>query len=88
MACKWRPSRPKGRYRNDKPDNDAENYIFDSPNMSAMMKTVDVKAPNTIPYTVLVKPDGKIICRRIGLTVPLELKRAIVEYLVRYSFKP
>jgi len=56
--------------------------------MSAMMKTVDVKAPNTIPYTVLVKPDGKIICRRIGLTVPLELKRAIVEYLVRYSFKP
>ena len=53
-----------------------------------MMKTVDVKAPNAIPYTVLVKPGGEIIYRRIGLMDPLELKRAIVEYLGRYYFKP
>ena len=36
-----------------------------------------------IPYTLLVKPGGQIIYRHMGLIDPLEVKRAVVEYLGR-----
>jgi thiol-disulfide isomerase/thioredoxin len=65
-----------------------KNYIFDSENKYALMEAVDKESPGGIPYTILVKPGGEIIYRRIGLIEPLELKRTIVEYLGRYYFKP
>jgi thiol-disulfide isomerase/thioredoxin len=65
-----------------------KNYLFDSENKYALMEAVDKESPGGIPYTILVKPGGEIIYRRIGLIEPLELKRTIVEYLGRYYFKP
>ncbi len=65
-----------------------KNYLFDSEDKYALMEAVDKESPGGIPYTILVKPGGEIIYRRIGLIEPLELKRTIVEYLGRYFFKP
>lgn len=64
------------------------NYLFNSENKYALMEAVDKESPGGIPYTILIKPGGEIIYRRIGLIKPLELKCTIVEYLGRYYFKP
>jgi hypothetical protein len=48
-----------------------------------MMAAIDTYSPGGIPYTILVKPGGDVIYRRIGLINPLELKKVIVEYLGR-----
>ncbi len=60
-----------------------KNYLFSSENKYEMMGAVDTYSPGGIPYTILVKPGGKVIYRRLGLINPLELKKAIVEYLGR-----
>lgn len=57
-----------------------KNYIFDSGNIYQLIEAVDKEWPGAIPYTILVEPGGKIICRTMGLTDPLELKKAIVGY--------
>lgn len=59
------------------------NYLFNSENKYELMEAVDTVSPGGIPYTILVKPGGKVIYRRLGLINPLELKKAIVEYLGR-----
>jgi peroxiredoxin len=59
------------------------NYLFNSENKYELMGAVDTISPGGIPYTILVKPGGKVIYRRLGLINPLELKKAIVEYLGR-----
>ncbi|NIP23066.1 MAG: redoxin domain-containing protein [Phycisphaerae bacterium] len=59
------------------------NYLFNSENKYELMGAVDTISPGGIPYTILVKPGGKVIYRRLGLIDPLELKKVIVEYLGR-----
>lgn len=58
------------------------NYVYDG-DVYALMDLVDPKWPGAIPYTVLIKPGGEIIYRRLGQIDPLELKKAIVEHLGR-----
>jgi len=60
-----------------------KNYLFNSENKYEMMAAIDTYSPGGIPYTILVKPGGDVIYRRIGLINPLELKKVIVEYLGR-----
>ncbi|MBN2138876.1 MAG: redoxin domain-containing protein [Sedimentisphaerales bacterium] len=60
------------------------NYIFDSDDKYLLMESVDEESLGGMPYTLLIKPGGKIIYRRYGLIDPLELKTAIVEELGRY----
>ena len=60
-----------------------KNYLFNSENKYEMMSAIDTYSPGGIPYTILVKPGGEVIYRRIGLINPLELKKVIVEYLGR-----
>jgi hypothetical protein len=48
-----------------------------------MMAAIDTYSPGGIPYTIVVKPGGEVIFRRLGLINPLELKKTIVEYLGR-----
>ncbi len=60
-----------------------KNYLFNSENKYEMMAAIDTYSPGGIPYTILVKPGGKVIYRRLGLIDPLELKKVIVEYLGR-----
>lgn len=60
-----------------------KNYLFNSENKYELMGAVDTVSPGGIPYTILVKPGGKVIYRRLGLINPHELKKTIVEYLGR-----
>ncbi len=59
------------------------NYLFDSENKYQLMEAVDEDSFGGIPYTLLIKPGGEIIYRRLGLINPLELKKVIVGYLGR-----
>lgn len=59
------------------------NYIFDSDDKYLLMESVDTESLGGMPYTLLIKPGGKIIYRHLGMIDPLELKTAIVEQLGR-----
>ena len=59
------------------------NYIFESDDIYLLMESVDVESLGGMPYTLLIKPGGKIIYRHLGMIDPLEVKTAIVEQLGR-----
>ncbi|MHC4509104.1 MAG: redoxin domain-containing protein [Planctomycetota bacterium] len=61
-----------------------KNYLFDSDDEYGLMAAVDKNLLGGIPYTILVRPGGEIIYRRLGVVDPLELKKAIVGYVGRY----
>jgi peroxiredoxin len=61
-----------------------KNYLFDSEDKYELMAAVDKDLLGGIPYTILIRPGGKVIYRSVGMTEPLELKKVIVEYLGRY----
>lgn len=60
------------------------NYLFDSQDQYQLMTALDRDLLGGVPYTILIKPGGEIIYRRLGTVDPLELKKAIVGYLGRY----
>ena len=60
------------------------NYLFDSQDQYQLMSALDKDLLGGVPYTILVKPGGEILYRRLGIVDPLELKKAIVGYLGRY----
>jgi len=60
-----------------------KNVILDTGDKYAMIEAVDPKWQGGLPYTLLIKPGGEVIYRRMGEIDPLELKRAIVGYLGR-----
>lgn len=60
------------------------NYLFDSEDEGLLMAAVDKDMLGGIPYTILIKPGGEVIYRRLGTADPFELKKAIVGYLGRY----
>ncbi len=57
-------------------------YSFDA-DIYALIEAVDENWPGPIPYTLLVKPGGEVLYRHLGQIDPLEVKKAIVEYLGR-----
>jgi len=59
------------------------NYLFDGKDASALTDVVSPKWEGEIPLTLLVKPGGEVIYRHLGEIEPLELKKAIVEYVGR-----
>ena len=60
------------------------NYLFDSQDQYQLMTALDRDLLGGVPYTLLIKPGGEIIYRRLGTVDPLELKKAIVGYLGRH----
>jgi len=60
------------------------NYLFAQNDIYQLMQAVDKDMLGGVPYTLLIEPGGKVIYRRLGLIEPLELKKAIVEYIGRY----
>jgi len=60
-----------------------KNYIFTGTDTYAFIEAVDPRWPGPIPYTLIVKPDGEVLYRHLGLIDPLDVKRTIVEYLGR-----
>jgi len=61
-----------------------KNYLFDSEDKYQLMAAVDKDLLGGIPYTILIRPGGKVIYRSVGIIEPLELKKTIVGYLGRY----
>ena len=61
----------------------AKNFLVDSTDRDKLAEALDPKWPGPLPYTLLVAPGGKIIYRHDGPIEPLEVKRAIVDYLGR-----
>ena len=57
-------------------------YSFDA-DIYALIDAVDENWPGPIPYTLLVKPGGEVLYRHLGMIDPLEVKKAIVEYVGR-----
>ena len=60
-----------------------KNYHFNSKDKYALVEAVDKEWPGALPYTLLVKPGGDIIYKKLGMIDPLELKKAIVNYVGR-----
>jgi thiol-disulfide isomerase/thioredoxin len=65
-----------------------QNYRFAGNDREHMGEALDPKWRGAIPYTVLIAPGGKILYRHSGAINPLEVKKAIVDVVGRYFFKP
>jgi peroxiredoxin len=61
----------------------ATNYVIKTRDRDAFAEALDKEWPGPVPYTVLIAPGGKVIYRKTGAFEPIELKRAIVDYLGR-----
>lgn len=63
------------------------NTIFAGQDRDALAEALDPEWNGALPYTLLVAPGGEIIYRHTGMIDPLEVKRAVVDYVGRYFFK-
>ncbi len=61
-----------------------ENYHFNSDDKYGLIDLVDAEWPGSLPYTILVKPGGEIIYKKLGMINPKEVRKIIIEYLGRY----
>jgi peroxiredoxin len=59
------------------------NHLYSGKDVYALIDVVDPKWEGAIPYTLIVKPGGEVLYRHLGEIEPLEVKKAIVEYLGR-----
>jgi thiol-disulfide isomerase/thioredoxin len=64
------------------------NVRFAGTDKDQFAEALDSQWQGAIPYTLLIAPGGEILYRHTGLIDPLEVKRAIVNFLGRYFFKP
>lgn len=60
------------------------NYIFAGEDIYDLIDVVDPDWQGSLPYTVLVDAEGKVLYKVEGTIDPLEVKRAIVGSLGRY----
>lgn len=61
----------------------ATNYLSTIENRDRLADLLDKEWKGPVPHTVLIAPGGKIIHRQSGALKPLELRRAIADYLGR-----
>ncbi len=60
-----------------------KNFLFKGKNEYELAEAVDSQWQGALPYTLLVAPGGKVIYRKQDAIDPLEVRRAIVDYLGR-----
>lgn len=60
----------------------AKNYIFNGDRYD-FIEVIDKKWEGSLPYTLFLAPDGKILYSKPGLIDPLQLKRIVVEAIGR-----
>jgi len=60
------------------------NYHFNSDDKYQLMDIVDKDWPGSLPYTIIVKPGGEILYKKLGVIDPAEVRKIIIEYLGRY----
>ena len=61
----------------------ATNFLVTIPNRDKLADLLDKEWPGPVPYTLLIAPGGKVLYRKSGAIDPLEVKRAVVDYLGR-----
>jgi peroxiredoxin len=59
------------------------NYVVRTPDRDKFAEALDKEWPGPIPHTLVIAPGGKVLFRKSGSIDPLEVKRAIVDYLGR-----
>ncbi|MBX7254877.1 MAG: redoxin family protein [Candidatus Hydrogenedentes bacterium] len=59
------------------------NVQFSGDDKYTLIEAVDKEWQGAIPYTLLVAPGGKVIYRCMGAFEPIEVRKAIVDYLGR-----
>ncbi|MEN6336979.1 MAG: redoxin family protein [Phycisphaerales bacterium] len=58
------------------------NHIYNG-DTTALISTVDPSWPGAIPFTLVIKPGGEVLYKHLGRIEPLEVKKAIVDFLGR-----
>lgn len=61
----------------------AANYILKTDDRDKFAESLDKNWAGPIPYTLVIEPGGKVLYRKLGAVEPLELMRALVDYLGR-----
>ena len=61
----------------------AANYLLGVADRDKFAEALDKEFPGPVPYTVLIAPGGKVLYRKSGAIDPLEVRRAVVDYLGR-----
>jgi peroxiredoxin len=64
-----------------------KNFHFNSDNKYDLIEAVDKDWPGSLPYTLIIKPGGEILFKKLGPVDPYEVKKIVVEYLGRYYEK-
>lgn len=59
------------------------NYLVTIPKKDKFADLLDKEWQGPLPYTLLIAPDGKVIYRKQGQIEPLEVRRAVVDFLGR-----
>jgi len=59
------------------------NYLLGIEDKDQFAELLDKEWPGPVPYTLLIEPGGKVLYRKVGSIDPLELRRAIVNFLGR-----
>jgi peroxiredoxin len=59
------------------------NYLSTVETPDKLADLLDKDWPGPVPYTVLIAPGGKVLDRQVGPIKPLEIRRAIVDFLGR-----
>jgi peroxiredoxin len=60
-----------------------KNYIFSAEDKDQLVASLDPQWQGPVPHTMLIAPGGKVIYRKTAQIDPLEVKRAIADYLGR-----
>jgi peroxiredoxin len=63
------------------------NYIFNEDSPYKLADALGVEWQGALPFTLVVKPGGEVVYKKMGPIDPLELRRAIVDEISRYYFK-
>lgn len=61
-----------------------KNYHYSLENKYKFMEVIGNDWQGAIPFTLLIKPGGEVIFKKMGMIDPLEVKKAIIGYLGRY----
>ena len=60
-----------------------ENYLWSADDKDPLADALDKSWQGPVPFTVLIAPGGKMLYHKTGPFDPIELRKAIVDYLGR-----
>jgi len=61
-----------------------QNFQFNSDDKYKLIDAVDEEWPGSLPFTLIVKPGGEIVYKKLGAIDPPEVRKVIIDQLGRY----